>query len=69
MSDSLTIDLTKQQRDTLLRGLRFVRSSIMLDMHDPDPESDEKLGEGLKEIASLVHVLEPAPAVGSPAPV
>jgi hypothetical protein len=69
MSDSLTIDLTKQQRDTLLRGLRFVRSSIMLDMHDPDPESDEKLGEGLKEIASLVDVLEPAPAVGSPAPV
>jgi hypothetical protein len=69
MSDSLTIDLTKQQRDTLLRGLRFVRSSIMLDMHDPDPESDAELGEGLKEIASLVDVLEPAPVVGSPAPV
>jgi hypothetical protein len=67
MSDSLTIDLTKQQRETLLRGLRFVRSSIMLDMHDP--ESDAKMDEGLKDIASLVDVLEPSSEVGSAATV
>ncbi len=67
MSDSLTIQLTKQQRETLLRGLRFVRSSIMLDMHDP--ESDAKMDEGLKDIASLVDVLEPSSEVGSAATV
>lgn len=69
MSDSLTIDLTKQQRETLLRGLRFVRSSIMLDMHDPDPESDAEMDEGLKDIASLVDVLEPSSEVGTAATV
>ena len=42
MSDQITVEVTKEQRDILLQGLRYVRSSIMLDFHAPDPEFDRE---------------------------
>lgn len=57
MSDNVTVELTKEQREVLLRGLRFVRSSIMLDVHNPTPESDTERTSQLQSISRLVNQL------------
>ena len=62
MSDALTVGLTEDQRELLLRGLKFVRSSVMLEITDPGPEVDEQRQTQLKEINRLVEQLNGAPA-------
>lgn len=57
MSSQLTIDLDDKQRETILCGLRYVRSAIMLDIHDPDPDVDAARAGELREIARLVEQL------------
>ena len=57
MSQNMTVELTDQQRETLLQGLRFVRSSLMLDARDPDAELDAERDARLKQIAALVSQL------------
>lgn len=57
MSQNLNVELTESQRDVLLQGLRFVRSSIMLDVYDPTPELVEKRQIRLKDITSLTDQL------------
>ena len=43
MSESISLELTKDQKEILLKGLRFVRSSIMLDINDlPTNESEDE---------------------------
>lgn len=54
MSDNQTVELTPSQQEVLLRGLRFVRRSIMYDVHDPTPEDDADRSEQLEQIALLV---------------
>jgi hypothetical protein len=57
MSDSLHIELTTDQRDVLLQGLRFVRSSIMMEMRDSTPEDESFRTNQLEDIAQLVQQL------------
>ncbi len=57
MSENVTVALTKRDRDILLRGLRYVRSSLMLDARDPDPELDADRENQLQQIQSLVDQL------------
>ncbi len=57
MSENVTVALTKRERDILLRGLRYVRSSLMLDVQDPDPELDADRENQLQQIQSLVDQL------------
>lgn len=57
MSDTKHVELTKNQRDVLLQGLRYVRSSIMLEMRDPTPEDTATRSTQLREIARLVEQL------------
>ena len=42
MSDLLHLELTDRQRDLLLRGLRFVRSSRMLEIRDSSDITDDQ---------------------------
>lgn len=67
MRETFSIGLTNQQRDLLLRGLQFVRRSIMLEMRDPSPQVDADRADQLQELADLVDRLEGAEAAGSPA--
>ncbi len=60
MSKTLNVGLTKRQRDLLLRGLRFVRSSVLLEMREPDSDVEEDRGTELRDIASLVDQLNGA---------
>ena len=58
MSHMLHLELTDRQRELLLRGLRFVRSSRMLEIREiPDEISDERQSE-LSEIRHLVELLD-----------
>lgn len=57
MSDALHVDITQEQQDLLLRGLRFVRRSVQLDDYDPTPELVLNREDQLAKIASLVDQL------------
>ena len=58
MNELLHIELTDRQRELLLRGLRFVRSSRMLEIRDtPDTNAEERTSE-LSEIRHLVELLD-----------
>ena len=58
MSDLIHLELTARQRELLLRGLRYVRSSRMLEIREiPDTIADERASE-LTEIGQLVAMLD-----------
>ena len=58
MSDMFHLELTERQRELLLRGLRFVRSSRMLEIREvPDATAAERRDE-LGEIRHLVELLD-----------
>lgn len=57
MSETLNVGLTKQQRDIILRGLRYVRSSALLEPREPSAEVEADRRSQLKEIGQIVAVL------------
>jgi hypothetical protein len=56
----LNIQLTRKQQELLLRGLRFVRSSIALDAQDYTEELDRTRQMQYKEIAATEALLNGA---------
>lgn len=69
MVETLRVELTPQERDLVLKGLRHVRSSIMLQMRDPDPDFVQRRSCQLDEIQNLCQRLEstdPHPARALP---
>ena len=62
MSHSLHLELNKNDREVLLRGLRYVRSSVMLEFREPSPRDTEQRRSQLQQIASLVEQLDGTPA-------
>ncbi len=67
MSETLSVGLTEDQREILLRGLRFVRSAVALEIYDPTPESDAERSSKLREIRQLAEYLEGARPAGTAA--
>lgn len=64
MNETITLELTKDQKDLLLRGLRFVRSSIMLDINDlPTSESEDQRSAGLRQVTELTEQVNRAPVM------
>lgn len=57
MSETVTVGLTDSQRDLLIRGLRYVRSSVMLEVREPTTQDDEERRMQLRDIAQLVDRL------------
>lgn len=58
MDGLLQIELTSHERDVLLRGLRYVRSAIMLETREPSAD-DTRIRSGLlDEIQNLSQRLE-----------
>ncbi len=58
MSESLQIQLTGRQCELLQRGLRFVRSSRMLEFRDSSDLTDEERKQELAEIRELQNMIE-----------
>jgi len=69
MSKTMHVELTEEQRDVLLRGLRYIRSSWKLTMRAPSPEWDVQRADELKQIASLSQQLADSPTSREPAKV
>ncbi len=67
MSDLLQLELTDRQRELLLRGLRFVRSSRMLEIRDSSDITDDERKNELGELRELSEMLGQNTAVGKPA--
>ncbi|MBM3969847.1 MAG: hypothetical protein FJ302_08290 [Planctomycetes bacterium] len=64
MSESITLELTKDQKEILLKGLRFVRSSIMLDINDqPTDASEEERRANLRQVTELAEHVNRAPVM------
>ena len=57
MSDLLTLELSNEQRETLLRGLRYVRSSIMLTPEEPSDAVSASRRAELQKVAALSELL------------
>lgn len=67
MSETLTVGLTTQQRELLLRGLRFVRSAVMLEVREPSSDVDADRAIQVHEISRLVDQLEGSRPAGAAA--
>jgi len=57
MSESLQIGINPEQREMILRGLRFVRSSVLLEMRNPAEDEADPRETRLREIEDLVEQL------------
>ena len=58
MDDVLQVELTTHERDVLVRGLRFVRRSIMLETRDPTQQDELRRSGLIDEIQMLSQRLE-----------
>ncbi|HXY35718.1 MAG TPA: hypothetical protein VEI07_15905 [Planctomycetaceae bacterium] len=67
MSETLTVGLTEEQREILLRGLRFARSAVALEVYDSTPETDAERKSKLREIRQLAEYLEGVRPAGTAA--
>ena len=57
MTDTQNVGLTKDQIDLVLRGLRFVRSAISMELVEYTEEGSTKRSRQLREVDSLVRQL------------
>lgn len=57
MTDTQNLGLSKDQLDLVLRGLRFVRSSISMELLDYSDEAAARRSKQLREVDSLVRQL------------
>ena len=69
MSETQSVDLTKQQQELLLQGLRFIRRFTLLEICEPTPEVVENRNNRLQEIAGLVDQLNGSQPAKTPASV
>jgi hypothetical protein len=57
MRESVQIGVNSDQREMLLRGLRFVRSSVLLETREPGVDDSDLRESKLREIEDLVEQL------------
>lgn len=69
MSESLQIELNDRQRDLLLRGLRYVRSSRMLEFREMAEITEDERRDELGQIRQLCDLLDRKARKGEPAAV
>jgi hypothetical protein len=67
MSEPMNVGLTEEQREILLKGLRFVRSAVALEVYDSTPETDAQRSSKLREIRQLADYLEGVRPAGAAA--
>jgi hypothetical protein len=57
MNAELKLQLSSHQQELMLRGLRFVRSAVALEMLDHSPEVEASRRQKYEEIAELEGLL------------
>ncbi|MGQ0633769.1 MAG: hypothetical protein ACT4QC_04095 [Planctomycetaceae bacterium] len=66
-SEHVTVDLTRQQRDLVLEGLRYLRSSRRFEFREPAAPPDERRESDLRTIAELMEQLDSQSSLSAPA--
>lgn len=64
MDGMLQVELTTQERDILVRGLRYVRSAVMLELREPNRDDEFRRSLMLDEIQNLSQRLESTDPLG-----
>ena len=64
MNEHVTLELTQEQRDLVLEGLRYIRSSRRFEFREPSAGRDERRESDLRMIAELMGQLEPGGVPG-----
>lgn len=55
---AMPVELSDRQRELLLRGLRFVRSSRMLEFRETSDSTEAERGSEIREINELSSLLQ-----------
>lgn len=64
MNETITLELTKENKEIIMKGLRFVRSQIMLDINDlPTAASEEERRAKLQQVTELTEHLSRKPVM------
>ena len=64
MSETITLELTKENKEIIMRSLRFVRSQIMLDINDqPTAAAEEERRAKLRQVTELTEHLSRTPVM------
>ncbi len=63
MSENMTLELTQHQKDLVLEGLRYIRSSRRFEFREPSQPRDERRENDLRTIAELMGQLDPGTGV------
>jgi hypothetical protein len=62
MSESVTLSLSTAQRELIVEGLRYLRSSRRYEFRDPINPTDPRRDNDLREIAGLMTRIDPEAA-------
>lgn len=62
MNETLALELTPHQRDLVLEGLRYIRSSRRFEFRAPASPPDERREGDLRAIGELMGQLDPEAA-------
>jgi len=68
MNENLTVELTQHQRELVLEGLRYIRSSRRYEFREPSEPRNERRETDLRTIAELMGQLDPSGGVPARAP-
>ena len=63
MNEHLTVELTQHQKELVLEGLRYIRSSRRFEFREPSQPRDDRRETDLRTIAELMGQLDPGAAV------
>jgi len=68
MSENVTVELNQQQRDLVLEGLRYIRSSRRFEFREPSEPRNDRRETDLRTIAELMGQLDPSAGVPARTP-
>jgi hypothetical protein len=68
MNENLTVELNQKQRELVLEGLRYIRSSRRFEFREPSEPRNERRETDLQTIAELMGQLDPSGSVPARSP-
>ena len=57
MNNQTAFEFDSNEREILLRGLQFVRSSVQLNVYDPTEENERSRADQIREVDELIERL------------
>lgn len=61
MNESVSLELDNQERDIVVRGLRYIRNAIAFAVEDPTEDSQRVRTERIREVEQLISRINGTP--------